>query len=796
MTHYLRDYVTKISGPCESSDLTDRFELRDRDDAIAFRGPLSLNVSVEVDNVFSPLPGVRAGGTRTVPADLYSYDVDIPAGHTWSFELAHSYAQGTLPAASKVVIRAHPCPRPPGVLPSDVPCDFAVGNLPECGHIFPVACEPCGDHPVRMPPTCGPALTVFPAHGGCVRPRFFNGMFVAREDMETQLRYFRVKNQLQRRADGQGVVWGLGLGRDGRSVCVHPGYAVDCCGNDLTVTCTYKVDVAGLLADPAICHHRHGRRQCFSLLLEYVECPEEPRPVHGEHCVGGTTACEMSRVRETVRLRLVPQREYKASEPIHRFLQSLCEPRPRPDCRPDEPRHREAFPCLTDPCCGDGPRFPLPMPWCDEDPFRPGQAGSPKAIALAIVYALLAGTIAHEERNEAEPNPKVQAAADLLHLTARLVDPKLGDKDRLDEVAVAMQQLLSDWCCSLLYPGPCCEGELHGVVIGCAVVCGDEIERIDPWGGRRWVMHYPLQSYWGAQFGVVPPDILASRVFGMICCLAGLERPSCEGLGSRGEPMREAMFGAAKLGVREAGRAAGHHRITRRDVVPVFEFARRVLAAMAQEEVPPGAAMVEVQPEGFSDLYLLVPDQAPEVEDKLVPYERAPDRTPSRAPTPPARGWVEALVQEGLVVPRVRRMHRGMPLLRGFIERLSIRLALILPVTVLAPPAELAEPLEEAGIDTLGALLDQTPERLAADMGDAVPGRLLSELVQRGESRVLAVTETAVERVQAVAGPRGVVSAAELAASVEARTELVENLAERLQLPREAVEQLVAAALP
>jgi hypothetical protein len=194
-----------------------------------------------------------------------------------------------------------------------------------------------------------------------------------------------------------------------------------------------------------------------------------------------------------------------------------------------------------------------------------------------------------------------------------------------------------------------------------------------------------------------------------------------------------------------------------------------------------------------------VPDQGPpeeEEEEKPVPNERAPDRTPSRTPTVPARGSVEALVHEGFVVPRVRRMHRGMPLLRGFIERLSIRLALIVPIAVLAPPAELVEPLEEAGIDTLGALLDQTPERLAADMGDAVPGGLLSELIQRGEARVLAVTETAVERVQAVAGQRGVVSAADLAASTEARTELVENLAERLQLSREAVEQHVGAALP
>ena len=116
------------------------------------------------------------------------------------------------------------------------------------------------------------------------------------------------------------MVWGLGLGRDGRSICVHPGYAVDCCGNDLTVTRVYKVEAAALLSDPAICRRRNGERECFALLLEYTECPEEPRPVHGDPCVGSATACEMSRVRETVRLRLVPPRHYRPKGPIQRFL--------------------------------------------------------------------------------------------------------------------------------------------------------------------------------------------------------------------------------------------------------------------------------------------------------------------------------------------------------------------------------------------------------------------------------------------------------------------------------------------
>jgi hypothetical protein len=160
-----------------------------------------------------------------------------------------------------------------------------------------------------------------PAAGGCVRPRFFNGMFVTREDLETQLRYLRIKNQLQRRADGEGVVWGLGLGRDGTAICVQPGYAVDCCGNDLTVTSVYKVDAATLLSDPAVCNLITGKQQCMSLLLEYLECPEQPRPVHGgDPCPSQSPGCEMSRVRETVPLRLVPTRDYQPSGPIQRFL--------------------------------------------------------------------------------------------------------------------------------------------------------------------------------------------------------------------------------------------------------------------------------------------------------------------------------------------------------------------------------------------------------------------------------------------------------------------------------------------
>ena len=66
------------------------------------------------------------------------------------------------------------------------------------------------------------------------------------------------------------------------------------------------------------------------------------------------------------------------------------------------------------------------------------------------------------------------------------------------------------------------EGAAVSVVIGCAVIEGGTISHIDPFGGRRHVIHYPLLSHWGAQFGLAPLDITASTFFSKICCLGSL----------------------------------------------------------------------------------------------------------------------------------------------------------------------------------------------------------------------------------------------------------------------------------
>ena len=775
MAMTLMDFVSNRAGTwsaAQGSRLNNLIELCQWDDAVTFQGPLHLNVAVVAQNVLTPL--LSGGAARNSVNELYSYDLEIPAGYSWQYQMSESPAASRLLPAYKVIIRTSPCARVPVVQPPDLPCDFAVGNLPCVGEFFPVGCEPCGSGPVRMPPTCGPSLTVKPASGGCIRPRFFNGMFITREDLETELRYLRIKNKLQRRADGQGVVWGLGIRRQGSAVCVQPGYALDCCGNDLTVTSMYTVDSATLLSDPAICNQVTGR-QCHCASICSSNTSSAPRnrgpstatlvtvpPPHARcPAFARRSVCAWFRRAITSRparsrpfsARLLPPRQRPAAllpgqgpaQPPHtrfpkfrspskflimttvipvNFLDtttpatftppvSLTDLGPQPVARAD----REAFgfndltiaivpdsnflftagtlnvlqtagdgvtapatvdltnqpdgssrftlpptpiteeegslatyqmswqgtlkiagqtvsvksqtqiqetiafppfggepveyldvstlsieatasitpfPCLNDACCANKPLFPVFPPWADDNPLDPGHTADPKVLALALVYALYAGVAAQEGSSDA----KVQLAAELFQAVAALLDPKARrDSAELSKVTQAVQQLFNDWCCSFLYPGPTCDGEPHGVVIGCATIASGQIESISPWSGRRWVMHYPLVSYWGAQFGIVPPDVLASRLFSLICCLGSLPIPGIAvfNAAGRSNASKEVAVGAGFLRIASAPStqsATSSSAQNPSQSLDLASFAARILSTLARPAAPAGTADV------------------------------------------------------------------------------------------------------------------------------------------------------------------------------------------------------------
>src|SRR6266536_1820097 len=116
------------------------------------------------------------------------------------------------------------------------------------------------------PCSCGSAATSVAAGctcggAGCgmcqsqefVRPRFFAGQLLTEDDLQLLGDYVVAKNRLHNRfLFGEGVVCGLEVTchpcGDGQ-VIVQPGYALDCCGNDLTLVCPQILDINAMVAE-------------------------------------------------------------------------------------------------------------------------------------------------------------------------------------------------------------------------------------------------------------------------------------------------------------------------------------------------------------------------------------------------------------------------------------------------------------------------------------------------------------------------------------------------------------------
>jgi hypothetical protein len=143
---------------------------------------------------------------------------------------------------------------------------------------------------------------------GFVRPRFFGGMLLTEDDLQAAIDYSIAKRKLtNRHVIGAGVVCGLEVTChpcDTGKVSVSPGYAIECCGNDILVSCPEEVDVIALVRDLRL---RKGidcgepcadqPRQDYHLVVRYAEAPTEPvAPYAPDDCATGD--CEYSRIRE------------------------------------------------------------------------------------------------------------------------------------------------------------------------------------------------------------------------------------------------------------------------------------------------------------------------------------------------------------------------------------------------------------------------------------------------------------------------------------------------------------------
>jgi hypothetical protein len=111
----------------------------------------------------------------------------------------------------------------------------------------------CGPGTPATACACGDVGCATCRNQGFVRPRFFAGQLLTEEDLQKLVDYTVAKNRLHnQRLWGDGVVCGLEVTCHpcgGGTVQVNPGYALDCCGNDLVLSCPQPLDINAMIRD-------------------------------------------------------------------------------------------------------------------------------------------------------------------------------------------------------------------------------------------------------------------------------------------------------------------------------------------------------------------------------------------------------------------------------------------------------------------------------------------------------------------------------------------------------------------
>ncbi|MFI5177706.1 MAG: hypothetical protein ACHQO8_04045 [Vicinamibacterales bacterium] len=166
------------------------------------------------------------------------------------------------------------------------------------------------------------------ASQGFTRPRFFAGQLLTEEDLDLLSEYIVGKNRLRNRTlVGDGVVCGLQVTCTpcgGGSVIVHPGSAIDCCGNDIVVPCQQQLDINAMVRQLRIdslgadCGDPCADAKVVSgdgkdvpvlpreycLYLRYCEELTDPVAAYSTDEACGAQACEPTRVKEGFRFEL------------------------------------------------------------------------------------------------------------------------------------------------------------------------------------------------------------------------------------------------------------------------------------------------------------------------------------------------------------------------------------------------------------------------------------------------------------------------------------------------------------
>lgn len=144
-------------------------------------------------------------------------------------------------------------------------CGCGCGSTASRGTDIATACAPCDE-------------------AAFVRPQFFAGQLLTEDDLTALETYVVGKNRLHNaKLFGEGVVCGLEVSCgpcDGTTVMVSPGYALDCCGNDLVLTCDREIDLKPLII--ALREQKHGKGDCGNPCGPPKPC-NDPKPDCGDN---------------------------------------------------------------------------------------------------------------------------------------------------------------------------------------------------------------------------------------------------------------------------------------------------------------------------------------------------------------------------------------------------------------------------------------------------------------------------------------------------------------------------------
>lgn len=344
---------------------------------------------------------------------------------------------------------------------------------------------------------------------GCFeRPRYFCGQLLTDKDLDAAQRYVIEKNRLHNRyLFGTGVVCGLAVRCvpcDECAVTIEPGYAIDCCGNDIVLcepapfnVCEY-IEKCLREKEPS-CEGkiRPLSSRCGELPKEYcliVSYSEEPaRPITAMVRSNGCSVsrCEPSRTREIFRFDLIEKRDDKDSESHDDFWSKARE-------------------CMTE-FLKQSQRFFDELTKATKIP----DAQVAHTALLSLLCRMEDDILKFYKKG---PNVRCTLEEELRKIEdsfpATINDPQYGAKvyNALFRMYGHLLQFTIDCICDALLV-PCAEcGDEEGVLLACLTVRGGKIEKICNIV-RKQVLTGPALRYW-----LQPLYAGINRLLEYICC--------------------------------------------------------------------------------------------------------------------------------------------------------------------------------------------------------------------------------------------------------------------------------------